>query len=90
MAFTLIAQGICQALGKSLYSLFISILRIVIILLPVLYIFSKFFVLNQIWWAFTIADIVSALICAIFLKHIYTQKVAPLSADKDSNKQKAS
>jgi putative MATE family efflux protein len=78
MAFILIAQGICQALGKSMYSLFISLLRIVIVLLPVLYIFSKLFALNRIWWAFTIADSFSALIAALLLKHIYSKKVRPM------------
>jgi putative MATE family efflux protein len=75
MAFILIAQGICQALGKSMYSLFISLLRIVIVLLPVLYLFSKLFTLNRIWWAFTIADSFSALVAAFLLKYIYSKRV---------------
>jgi Na+-driven multidrug efflux pump len=79
MAFILIAQGICQALGKSMYGLFISILRIVIVLLPVLYLFSKLFALNRIWWAFTIADSFSALIAAFLLRYIYSNRVKPIA-----------
>jgi putative MATE family efflux protein len=81
MAFILIAQGVCQALGKSIHSLFISILRIVIVLLPVLYLFSRLFILNHIWWAFTIADVFSTLVAAFLLRHIYSQKITPMKID---------
>jgi putative MATE family efflux protein len=81
MAFILITQGVCQALGKSIYSLFISILRIVIVLLPILYLFSRLFILSNIWWAFTIADVFSALVAAFLLRHIYSQKVVLMKID---------
>jgi Na+-driven multidrug efflux pump len=80
MGFILIAQGVLQALGKSMHGLFISFFRVIIILLPVLYVFSKVFILANIWWAFTITDALSALAGVLLLKHVYGQKVAPLGA----------
>jgi putative MATE family efflux protein len=77
-AFTLIAQGIYQALGNGIYSLIITLMRVVVVLLPVLYIFARFFELNQVWWAFVMAEGFSALTGAFLLHRIYQQKVAPL------------
>jgi putative MATE family efflux protein len=78
-AFTLIAQGVYQALGNGIYSLFITLTRVVIVLLPVLYIFSKLFPIDQIWWAFSLAEGGSALVGVFLLKRIYSQRVAKLN-----------
>jgi putative MATE family efflux protein len=78
-AFIFIAQGFYQALGNGLYSLIVTLLRVVIILLPVLYIFAKLFPLNMIWWAFVLAEVASAVVGAFLLKRIYSQKVVPLT-----------
>lgn len=76
VAFTTISQGVCQALGNGVYSLVIALLRIVIVLLPVLYLFSLVFPLAQIWWAFMIAEITSAAVGVVLLRRIYKKKVA--------------
>jgi putative MATE family efflux protein len=81
-AFTLIAQGVYNALGNGMYSLIITLCRVVIILLPVLYIFAKLFTLNTIWWAFNLAEAGSAIVGAILLKRIYVQKVAKINENK--------
>ncbi|MDR1230346.1 MAG: MATE family efflux transporter [Spirochaetaceae bacterium] len=78
VALTLIMQGICQALGNGLYSLIITLMRVVIVLLPALSLFAKLFALNQIWWAFVLAEAVSAIVGAFLLKQIYREKVKPL------------
>jgi putative MATE family efflux protein len=78
VALTLVMQGVCDALGNGLYSLIIMLMRVVIVLLPALYIFAKFFELNQIWWAFMLAEALSAVVGAFLLKRIYREKVAPL------------
>jgi putative MATE family efflux protein len=78
--FTLIAQGICQALRNGLYSLGITLARVVVVLFPVLYLFSKLFPLNQIWWAFTIAEVSSAVAGIFLLRHMYAKKIMPLDS----------
>jgi Na+-driven multidrug efflux pump len=78
VALTLIMQGVYQALGNGLYSLIITLMRVVVILIPVLYLFAKIFQLNQVWWAFVLAEGFSAIVGAFLLKRIYHEKVTPL------------
>jgi putative MATE family efflux protein len=79
VAFTLVAQGVYNALGNGMFSLIITLCRVVVILLPVLYLFAKFFTLNTIWWAFVLAECGSAIAGAFLLEKIYKQKVANLT-----------
>jgi putative MATE family efflux protein len=78
VAFTLVAQGVYNALGNGMFSLIITLCRVVVILLPVLYLFAKLFTLNTIWWAFVLAECGSAIVGAFLLERIYKQKVANL------------
>ena len=76
-------QGIYQALNGGLESLVISLLRQLVIILPLAAIFS-FFVRNGqmgvslIWWAFPITEFVSCLVGYVFLKRIQRNKVEKL------------
>ena len=78
VAFMTIGQGFYQALGNGLYSLIVTLLRVIVILLPVLYIFAKLLPLSMVWWAFFIAEGGSAIVGAFLLKRIYSQKVSPI------------
>jgi putative MATE family efflux protein len=80
-ALTLIMQGVYNGLGNGMYSLIITLCRVVVILLPTLYLFTKLFTLNTVWWAFVLAEGGSAVVGAFLLKRIYTQKVVPLRGD---------
>ena len=79
-AFVLIAQGIYQGLGNGLYSLIVTLLRVVVILLPLLYVFANLFELSRVWWAFILSEGLSALVGAVLLKQIYLQKVVNIGA----------
>jgi putative MATE family efflux protein len=79
VALTLIMQGVYNGLGNGMYSLIITLCRVVVILLPVLYIFTKLFTLNTVWRAFVLAEGGSAVVGAFLLKKIYKQKVANLA-----------
>jgi Na+-driven multidrug efflux pump len=81
VAFTLIAQGVYNALGNGIYSLIITLCRVVVILLPILFLFVKLFTLNVIWWAFVLAEFGSAVVGVFLLKHIYNQKVVPIKEE---------
>jgi putative MATE family efflux protein len=78
VALTLIMQGVYNGLGNGMYSLIITLCRVVVILLPLLYLFVKVFSLNTVWWAFVLAEGGSAIVGAFLLKRIYNQKVVPL------------
>ena len=77
-------QGIYQALDGGVESLVISLLRQLIIILPLAGIFSIFVRNGQmgvtlIWWAFPITEIVSCFVGYVFLKKIRKNKVDVLS-----------
>lgn len=63
----LIGPAYFQAIGKVKQSMFLSVLRQVIVLIPVLYILPKFINLNGVWVAQPITDIISAVIIVFLL-----------------------
>ncbi len=73
-------QGIYQALDGGMESLVISLLRQLVIILPLAEIFSLFVRNGQagislIWWAFPITELVSCAVGYVFLKKIKSTKV---------------
>ena len=76
-------QGIYQALDGGMESLVISLLRQLVIILPLAGIFSIFVRNGQmgvslIWWAFPITEIISCFVGYMFLKKIRKNKVNAL------------
>ena len=63
----LIGPAYFQAIGKVKQSMFLSVLRQVIVLIPILYILPKFMNLNGVWVAQPITDILSSLIIVFLL-----------------------
>lgn len=77
-------QGIFQALDGGIESLVISLLRQLIIILPLAEILSVFVKNGQmgvflIWWAFPITEVISCLVGYVFLKRIRKNKVDVLN-----------
>ena len=73
-------QGIYQALDGGVESLVISLLRQLVIILPLAGIFSIFVRNGQmgvslIWWAFPITEVIACLVGYVFLKKIRKNKV---------------
>ena len=76
-------QGIYQALDGGMESLVISLLRQLVLILPLAGTFSVFVRNGQmgaslIWWAFPITELVSCLVGYVFLKRIRKNKVESL------------
>ena len=59
--FSIVASGVFQGLGKSVYSLVLSVIRQLVILLPAAYLLSLTGELNAVWFSFPIAEIASVL-----------------------------
>lgn len=73
-------QGIYQALDSGLESLVISLLRQLVIILPLSGIFSILIKngkadISLIWWAFSITELIACIIGMVFLKKIKKAKV---------------
>ncbi len=82
--FSVIASATCQALGKSIYSLIISIGRQLVVLIPSAFLLSLAGRVNLVWFAFPIAEVVSLLLCIFFLLRVLNK-----SFEKKNNREKA-
>lgn len=71
-----------QALGKGSYSTVVSLCRQLIVLLPAAYLLSLTGSVDNVWWSFPIAEVMSALVTGLLFAKLYRQKVKPLFADK--------
>ena len=74
----IIFGGVFQALGKSLYSMFVSIARQLIVLLPAAYLLSLSGQIDLVWLAFPIAEIASLLVSVIMMIAVYRKIIKPL------------
>ena len=81
-AFSIIMISSFQALGNGIYSTVVSLCRQLIALLPAAYLLSLSGIVGRVWWAFCIAEAVSAAVCAIFFLRIYKRKIKPLFDEK--------
>ena len=77
--------GICipcstifQAVGKGMYSMWMSLIRQLIVLLPVAYLFAVTLGLPAVWFSFPIAEISSILMALFFLKKTYDKQLKDL------------
>lgn len=79
MGFSVAVQGVLQSLGYALRPLIISLLRLVIFIFPIAYLFTlSNNVSDIIWWTFPIAEVLTAIISAFILKKSYNEKVKSL------------
>lgn len=74
----MMASTIFQGLGFSMYSFYLSLLRQIVILLPVAYLLSFAGQVQLVWWAFPIAEAGCFLLAAYFLVRIYRKVVVPM------------
>lgn len=76
MGFSIAVQGILQSLGYALKPLLISLLRLVIFVFPIAYLFTlSDNVSNIVWWTFPIAELLTAIISVFILKKSYKERI---------------
>lgn len=66
--FCIVAGSVCQAIGNPMYSLIVSVCRQLFVLLPVAWLLSQTGQLVLVWLAFPIAETVSLVMSAFFLR----------------------
>lgn len=66
--FCIVAGSVCQAIGNPMYSLIVSVCRQLFVLLPAAWLLSQTGQLVLVWLAFPIAETVSLLMSAFFLR----------------------
>ena len=65
--FCIITSCVCQALGKSIYSLITSVGRQLVVLIPVSILLSLAGNVDLVWWAFPIAELMSLVLSLLFM-----------------------
>ena len=76
--YAIVCSSMFQALGHGMLSLYVSVIRQLVVLLPVAFLLSLTDNLDYVWIAFPIAEIVSFVFSSIFLRHIYKKEIKPL------------
>lgn len=72
---SIVGSSIFQSFGNGMLPLLDSILRQIIILLPVAYIALKYFSINEIWYGYLIAEISSVIFVAYFMNTFVRRKL---------------
>lgn len=83
MGISVAVQGILQSIRYALRPLIISLLRLVIFVFPIAFLFTKLEnVTELVWWTFPIAEVSTAIISLIILKDSYNKKIKVIKPDK--------
>ena len=76
--FCVVTSSTFQALGKGTYSMFVSIARQLLVLIPSAWLLSRTGVLNAVWWSFPIAELMGVATCTLFFLHINKTIIRPM------------
>lgn len=87
MGFTVAVQGVLQALGYAVKPLILSLLRLVVFVFPTAYLFTLTQnAVQNVWWTFPIAEILTCIFAALFLKQAVDKKIKATKNDSDDEK----
>ena len=76
--FCIVTGTLFQAVGSAVYSMYVSLARQLVVLLPAAYILAKLGGLTWIWWSFPIAEVMSMIITLICLRLTMKKKLSLL------------
>lgn len=86
MGFSVAVQGVLQSLGYAIRPLIISLLRLVVFVFPVAYLFTlSNNVTNIVWWTFPIAEILTSIISIFILKRTYKERIAIIEENENKD-----
>jgi len=74
--FCIVSASMFQALGNGITSMIVSIVRQLVVLLPVAFLLSKTGNLDLVWLAFPIAECVAVAMCIYYLRQTYKTTLA--------------
>lgn len=70
--------GVFQAMGNGIYSTIVSLGRQLFVLLPVAYLLSLTGNVDNVWWAFVVAEVVSLALTLFFFRKLYRERIKGL------------
>ncbi|MDF9825683.1 putative MATE family efflux protein [Breznakia sp. PF5-3] len=81
-AVSIVLSTTFQALGHGMLSLFSSVIRQLVVLLPAAYLLAQTQNVHMVWFAFPIAEVVSLGLCIYLFYKIYHSEIAILETEK--------
>ncbi len=84
--FCIMRGAAFQALGKSVYSMNISLVRQLVVIIPCAFIFAKIGGVDMVWWAFPLAEIAGVTMSLLYTRSIKKNIISKMTPrDKDGN-----
>lgn len=77
-AFGIISGGVFQATGHGILSLFASLIRQFVGVLPLAIILGRVGGVTMVWWSFPLAEIIGTLYIATMMRHLYNKEIKTL------------
>lgn len=78
-AVSIVCSSAFQSLDRAVYSMFISIARQLVVLLPVSYLLAQVATVDLVWLSFPIAEIASLLLTLVFMKKLHRDVISKLA-----------
>lgn len=79
--FCIACSSVFQALGSAVYSMFVSVARQLIVLLPVAYGLARLGEVDYVWWAIPIAELMSLAMTLLFLFRINRKVISKIGRE---------
>ncbi len=76
--FCIVYSSAFQALGNGMYSLYMSLIRQIVVILPVAYILGALIGVEAVWFSYPIAELACLVMAIYFYKRIYRKRIADL------------
>ena len=73
--YGIVVSSAFQAFGNGIYSLITSVIRQLVVILPVAYFFAINFGLDAVWWSYPLAELVAVAVSTILFAKLYNEKV---------------
>jgi len=78
--YSIVCSSVFQALGHGVLSLLVSVVRQLVVLLPVAFLLSRASGLAAVWWAFPTAELFSLTLSTVFLRRVYLREIKFLAS----------
>ena len=76
--YGVVCSSLFQALGHGVLSLWVSLLRQLVFLLPAAFLLSLLGEVGYVWLAFPTSEVASVIFSSIFLRHVYRREILPM------------
>ena len=83
--YCIVCSSMFQALGHGMMSLWTSVIRQLVVLLPVAFLLSRVGGLSYVWYSYPIAELFSVVLSTFFLMKIYKKNIAPLKEHSNNH-----